>query len=304
MAGLSKLIIGLICMGILGAYAPSVENDVISSDASTPASGYYSAPALPLEDQVMVHFIDVGQGDAIYIELPNDNNVLIDGGEKKDGAVVVDYLKAQGVDDLELIIATHPHRDHIGGLPEIMAAYDVNTVLDSGQKAESNAYGLYAESIAKEGCSWVADNRQVFTFGNIELQILTGTENWQDPNNYSVVAHLDCGEIEFLFMGDAEKQAEEMLTGNISAEILKVGHHGSSSSSSASFLGRVMPDVAVISAGAGNSYGHPHEETLNILNDAGCKMYRTDFDGNVVVTTDGKAFSVRSVKDLVGRTVL
>jgi len=241
---------------------------------------------------VRVHFIDVGQGDAIYIQLPEHNDILIDGGDTDHGDDVVAYLKAQGMDeDIELLIATHPHEDHIGGLPEVLAAFQIDEIIDSGLVVESRSYELYKQAVEAENCSWHADDHQTFNFGGVVLQILTGAETWSEVNNYSVVARLDCGEVEFLYTGDAEEAAEANLTGDISADILKVGHHGSESSSSLYFLSRVKPQVGIISMGEGNLYGHPNPEPLARLMAAGAKIYRTDIDGNIMVKTDGTFYS-------------
>lgn len=129
-------------------------------------------------------------------------------------------------------------------------------------------------------------------FGECELKILTGNETWEGVNDYSVVARLDCGETEFLFMGDAEKGVEEILAGDIRAEILKVGHHGSRSSSSAEFLARVQPEVAIISVGERNRYGHPHDEALARLEELGVGIYRTDIEGSIVVKTNGRQMAI------------
>lgn len=150
-----------------------------------------------------VHFIDVGQADAIYIELPNHNDILIDAGNIADRPSVVNYLKNEGVDDIELLIATHPHEDHIGGLPAVMDAFKVDTIIDSGKTEESDIYKEYAAKAKAENAVWQADNHQTYTFGNTTLQILTGSETWKDTNAYSVVCRLDTGEAEMLFMGDA-----------------------------------------------------------------------------------------------------
>jgi beta-lactamase superfamily II metal-dependent hydrolase len=242
-----------------------------------------------------VHFIDVGQADSIYIQLPNHNDILIDGGNVDDGPAVVDYLKAQGVDDIELMVATHPHEDHIGGLSDVLNAFRVDEIMDSGKDASTKTYSIYAATAKAEGCTWVADNYQTFTYGKVSLQILTGDQDWGDEiNDYSVVCRLDTGDIEFLFMGDAETPVEQTLTGSLEAEILKVGHHGSSSSSSPEFLKQVNPKAAVICCGAGNTYRHPHQETLDNLGKIGAAVYRTDLNGNIVVATDGATFFVNS----------
>ena len=170
---------------------------------SKPASG-----TPPPTAQAKVHFIDVGQADSIYIQLPNRNDILIDGGNAADGSTVVSYLKAQGVDDIELIIATHPHEDHIGGLPAVLEAFKVEQIIDRGESSDSKIYGTYAADAKAEGCPWAEDNYQTFTYGSCALQILTGPETWQDTNDYSVVARLTNGNVRFLFNGDAEAEAE------------------------------------------------------------------------------------------------
>ena len=244
-------------------------------------------------DVIKVHFLDVGQADCIYIDLPADNDILIDGGNEADGFTVVNYLKKQGVDDIELLIATHPHEDHIGGLPAVYNAFNVEKTIDSGKQADSNIFADYFAKAKSEG-TWEEDNRQTFTYGNVALWVLTAGGQWKDVNDYSVVTRLDCGDIEFLFTGDAEAPAESIISGPVDAEILKVGHHGSDSSSSAAFLSRVKPEVAIISVGADNSYGHPAKGALERLQQAGAKVYRTDLNGNIVIETDGKTYSVRT----------
>ncbi|HAP93822.1 MAG TPA: hypothetical protein DCM26_04270, partial [Desulfotomaculum sp.] len=150
----------------------------------------------------------------------------------------------------------------------------------------------YAADAKAEGAVWQQDNHQTFIFGNTPLKILTGSETWEDVNDYSVVCKLTDGNVNFLFTGDAGGPAEAALSGDLQSQILKVGHHGSRTSTSSTFLSRVNPEVAVISVGADNSYGHPTPETLQRLSDAGAKVYRTDLNGSVVVTTDGKTYSV------------
>lgn len=261
------------------------------SITSVPTSGTPPPPAAAAVSETFVHFIDVGQADAIYIELPNHNDILIDGGNKADGALVVNYLKNLGIDDIELLIATHPHEDHIGGLPAVLDAFKVESILDSGYSASTAIYNLYSSKAQAEGCTWVSDNYQTYTWGAATLQILTGNQAWDDTNDYSVVCRLDTGDVEFMFMGDAETPVENILTGTLDAEILKVGHHGSTSSSGQAFVNKVDPDVAIISVGTGNTYGHPHQETLTKLENMGVNVYRTDLNGNIVVSTDGTTWA-------------
>lgn len=252
----------------------------------------------PPADTVKVHFIDVGQADSIYIQLPGNNDILIDGGNVADGSLVTNYLKKQNVDDIELLIATHPHEDHIGGLTYILNSFSVDEILDSGLLQATEVYDYYSSAANAEDCTWVSDKFQTYTFGNTALKILTGSTTWEDTNDYSIVCLLDTGDIEFLFTGDAEKPSESILPGDVSAEILKVGHHGSTSSTSDSFLARVNPKAAIISVGADNSYGHPAATTLSKLQTASATIYRTDLNGNIVVTTNGSTYSISTQKNL------
>jgi beta-lactamase superfamily II metal-dependent hydrolase len=251
---------------------------------------------------VKVHFIDVGQADAIYISLPDHNDILIDAGYSS-GSTVVNYMKSHGIDDtLELVIATHPHADHIGGLPAVYKDFKVKDTIDSGMYSDTTFYKNYAAGAHNKGEYWEVDNQQVFTYGSVKLQILTGAAAWDNANDYSVVCRLDTGDIEFLFMGDAEVPAEAALTGELDAEILKVGHHGSNTSTSAAFLSKVNPEVAVISVGDRNSFGYPTVEVLQRLTEAGATIYRTDLNGNVVITTDGTSYFTTFSRTATGET--
>lgn len=262
----------------------------VNWDANTQTVTIVSASGV----QVTVHFIDVGQGDSIYVALPDRNDILIDGGDNSKGSVVVSYLKNLGVDDIELMVATHMHADHIGGLDDVLAAFKVEAVVDDGMAADTATYRDYRAAVLAEGCLYEAAKAgRSWAFGPCVIKILGPVRDYKDANNNSVVCLLDCGEIEFLFTGDAEAEAEADLLGKaIAAEILKVGHHGSRTSTSQAFLDAVNPEVAVISVGAGNRYGHPHRETLDKLAAAGVKVYRTDLNGTVVVTTDGGTYTV------------
>lgn len=255
-------------------------------------------------DPARVHFIDVGQADAIYISLPGHNDILIDGGNAADGQLVVSYLKSQNVDDIELIIATHPHEDHIGGLPAVLDAFLVEKIIDSGKTLTTDVYKTYAAKVRAQGAHHEADNYQEFIFNGITLKILTGNGNWSDTNDYSTVCLLDTGDIEFLFTGDAGKSAETFLRGNINSEILKVGHHGSQTSSSIDFLNSVKPEVAVISVGSNNSNGHPSAKTIRKLEDMGAIIYRTDIHGTITVESDGTTYSVTTEKAVLRKEAI
>lgn len=260
-------------------------------DGTTNRITISTAAPVSTNNSVQVHFIDVGQGDAIYIQLPAHNDILIDAGDEAAGSTVVQYLKNRGVDDLELLVATHPHADHIGGIPAVLAAFAVERVVDSGCTASSNAYEAYRQACQK-AARWEQDDHQYIQYGNVALQILTGIKDWNDVNDYSVVCFLDTGLVDFLLTGDAGPLAQEDIRGNVQATILKSAHHGSADANTASFLHRVHPKAAIISLQSGNPYGYPHRETLHELANLGTQVYRTDQKGSIVVATDGKEFTV------------
>lgn len=252
-----------------------------------------AAPAPVPAAGAKVHFIDVGQGDAIYIELPNNVDILIDAGDIGYGSTVVNYLRSRNVDDIEILVATHPHADHIGGLPAVFDAYDVLIVVDPGVSAATQAYQRYWAAVQAEGADYQKAAGQSWTFGNCTFDILGPTHTHRDLNDNSVVARLSCPDGSFIFTGDAEKDGEgAILHRNLDANILKVGHHGSRTSTTDAFLAKVSPDVAVIMVGDGNRYGHPHEETLAKLAAAGIEIYRTDLHGNIVVSLTDRGYSV------------
>lgn len=248
--------------------------------------------------EIKVHFVDVGQADAAYLQLPDHNDILIDGGNANDGPTIVRYLQAQGVDDVELIIASHPDEDHIGGLADVFNAFRVEKVIDNGIAKKTSTYTTYWEKVDLEDCDYEVNNYQTISWGGADLQILTGYRPNLEEDNASVIARLDTGNIEFLFTGDAGFTAEGLLQGDISAEILKVAHHGSYTSTGVSFLSRVAPKVAVISVGAGNTYGHPYPAVLSRIQAKGAAVHRTDLDGNIVIRTDGNNYSVSTSKSL------
>lgn len=253
-----------------------------------------STPTGPVATETKVHFIDVGQGDAIYCELPNDVDILIDAGDNGYGSTVVNYLKSRNVDDIELLVATHAHADHIGGLPEVFAAYDVEAVIDSGVSSTSQTYNRYWSAVQTEGAKYQEASGQSWTFENCKFEVLGPVKTYDDLNNSSVITKLTCPGATFLFTGDAEAEAEgAILHKNLDANILKVGHHGSKTSTSDAFLAKVSPEVAVIMVGKDNRYSHPGQETLNKLAAAGIEVYRTDLNGNIVISTGGDGYEIK-----------
>ncbi|MBA7676002.1 hypothetical protein ES703_84242 [subsurface metagenome] len=252
---------------------------------------------MPADSELRVHFIDVGQGDSILIDL-GDIEMLIDGGGKSPSVVsyIDDYI--DGV--LEVIVATHPHADHIGGLIDVLAAFEVDEIWLNGDTSTSQTYSQFMSAVNSEGAQvYKARRGDTIEVNDLAFNVLHPASLDDTINNNSIVLRLNHGEIDFLFMGDAEKEAEaSMLAAGVvpDVEILKVGHHGSRTSSSAQFLNAVNPEVAIYMAGEGNSYGHPHQETIAALDEFGAEIYGTDIYGTIIVTTDGESYSVQLEK--------
>jgi competence protein ComEC len=242
-----------------------------------------------------VHFIDVGQGDSILIKAPK-KNILIDGGDR--GNAALNYIRNQDIRSLDYIISTHPHADHIGGLLNIIESIPVGEVIDPAVAHTTQTFEDYLTLIDQHGI-WFTEGRAGMNWdvgGGATMSILHPTSPSQsDLNNASIVVRLTYGEISFLFTGDAESAAEYQILNRgyeLNSTILKVGHHGSKTSTTQTFLAAVKPEVAIIMCSKTNSYGHPHEETLNRLRAANVDIYRTDLHGNIVVVTDGQTYSI------------
>ena len=252
-----------------------------------------------------VHFIDVGQGDSILIQ-SDGSNILIDAGENDQGSVVVDYLKRQGVKKIDLLMMTHPHSDHIGGMDDVIQAFEIGQILmprlPDSMVPTTRTYTDVLTAIAEKGLKITpAKPGREYTFGKGKITVLGPSAEYEDLNDTSLVCRLDYQEKSFLFTGDMEKTAEAdmMRSGkyNLDADVLKVGHHGSHSSTSKDFYKEVTPDYAVISVGDGNSYDHPHKETLKTLRDGGTEIYRTDYQGTIIFSISEGKFGIQTEKE-------
>ncbi len=261
-----------------------------------------SAAAVSASENLTVHFIDVGQGDSELLQFAG-KNVLIDAGTKDMGPRVESYLSGHGVSSLYLVVATHPHDDHIGGLLNILNDLPVGQVLDSGQVHTTQTYENFLTLVDQKNIPFaVAERGQTIDLDpRLKIEVLSppATLFAKDLNQNSVVLKVTYNKVSFLFMGDAGVVAENSIKAagyDLKSDILKVGHHGSSSSSSQAFLSRVTPTSSIIEVGAGNAYGHPTSKTLSALQNTGTKIYRTDLDGNIVITTDGQTYTVTTGK--------
>lgn len=250
----------------------------------------------PLKEMA-VHFIDVGQGDSIFIEAPNGKTMLIDGGVKGAGKEVVAYLKAQGVNRLDYVVATHPDADHIGGLISVLNSISIKEFIDSGKVHTSQTYEEMLSLIQAKNIKFTIPEAgdEIQLEDNLIVEVLAADETASDNNDASIVLHAEYQNISFLLMGDADLGVEQELLQkgtDVQATILKAGHHGSNTSSSPKFVEAVSPLATILSYGQDNKYGHPHAEVIDILQKVNSEIYSTAEAGTIVITTDGVTYDI------------
>ena len=259
------------------------------------------------EADFSVHFIDVGQGDSTLI-LSDGYAILIDAGENDKGDEVLSYLHDVGVQKIDLMIATHPHSDHIGGLDTVIDGIEVKEVLVPYLKPSivptTKTYTDFLTAVKDHNITLTqARVSDTYRFGNGKLTVLGPVANYDELNNTSLVARFDYGELSVLLTGDMEQDAERDLLASgasVSADILKLGHHGSSTSTSDAFLQAVAPRICVALCGEGNEYGHPHEETIERVTSYGASLYRTDLYGHIVFSAKDGTLDIATQKQVNG----
>lgn len=246
------------------------------------------------EGILTVHFLDVGQGDSEFIELPDGRCMLIDASVSEYGSFISEYITECGYSKIDYLVATHPHADHIGGMKTIVESFDIGEIYMPRVASNSKTFENLLTAVSQKGLqiNTAKAGKSVYADSELSIELLAPvSDEYENTNNYSAVIKITYGKNSFLFTGDAELLPENEVLENdraqLASDVLKVGHHGSSTSSSMDFLTAVSPDYAVISCGEDNSYGHPHSEVLARLAKIGASVYRTDKDSTVTITCDG-----------------
>lgn len=250
-----------------------------------------------------VHYLDVDQGDAIYIKV-NDYDILVDSGPKSECEHLMSQLRNLNIADFEMVIATHPHEDHIGGMLSVFNTYKVKSFYMPNVSNTTMAFENMINAVAKEGLK-INEIKAGMKFNlgeGAKLEVYSPSKNeYENLNDYSPIMKLTYGDNTFLFTGDAEKVAEEEVLDNYSnkelkADVLKYAHHGSSTSSLKKFIKAVSPKYGVISCGLDNNYGHPHREVLKLIDKYDIETYRTDMQGRITVISDGTNITIKTEK--------
>lgn len=251
------------------------------------------APAAP-NGALTVRYLDVGQADCALLECGGEY-MLIDGGNVADSQLVVSALEQAGVETLEAVVCTHAHEDHVGGLPAVLAVYPTDVVYAPTRTYSSRCFDDFVYYTDQQDLTiTIPAPGDTFSLGGAAVTVLGPVKSYADTNNTSLVLRVDYGDTRFLFTGDMETQAETDLLdsgADLRADVLKAGHHGSSTSTGYRFLSQVDPEYTVISVGAGNTYGHPHDETISRLRDAEIPTFRTDKLGTVTAVSDGNGIT-------------
>lgn len=272
----------------------------LSEDPGNTLGDYTQGNYTDEGNEFSVHFIDVGQGDCTLV-LCGEKALLIDAGENGHETEVLNYLRSMKIDKLDYIVATHQHSDHIGGIPEVLEEYEADNIimprLTKAQTPTNSTYTAFLKALQNTDAKIISAKPGLkYTLGDAEFEILGPvTDDCEDINSMSAVTKITYGQNTFLVTGDAERDEElEIIENgsNLDCDVLKAGHHGSSTSSCKDFLDAVTPEICVISCGANNDYGHPHEKAVNSILKHTDEIYRTDICGSIVMTSDGENIEI------------
>ena len=277
----------------IGASSDNYDIYISSSAESVPLAS--SIPGDVIPDELVVHFLDVGQADSTLIQLPNGETMLIDGGNQHNSITILNYMKDLEITTIDHLIITHPHADHIGGLPAIIESMEIKNIYMPRVGHTTLTYERLSQSINKKDLrtNEAGAGVEIVSESGLHVIIVGPVRNdYRDLNDHSIVLKLTYGITSFLFTGDAGSISKEHITADISADVLKVSQHGSNTATSEVCLKRIAPIHAVISVGEDNNYGHPCDTVLARLDDAGVEVHRTDLLGTVVFTSDGKEITL------------
>lgn len=252
----------------------------------------------PHNDNLIVHYLDVGQGDSVFVELPNSQTMLIDAGVKGLGEDIKSYINNLGYLKIDYMIATHPHADHIGSMQYIVENMEIGHIYMPDVSTTTKTFENLLTAISDKSMKIKSaeSGMNIINENNLSIEIL-GPVNIDEVNlnNCSVILKIIYRNNSFLFTGDAEKDELSSVSDDLSANVLKAGHHGSYTSTTKNFLERVNPQIAVISLGRNNEYGHPHKKTIELLNEFEIETYRTDEEGTIIITSDGYNITTQTV---------
>ena len=272
---------------------PSATNDNVSSEVLdnlenvSIQTGNDCITTIPQDNNLRVYCLDVGQGDSILIT-NNNKTMLIDASTNEMGSRVVKYLNDLGIKKIDYLVGTHPHEDHIGGLDNVIKNFDIGTIYMPNVVATTKTFEEVIDAISAKKLKVTSPKTgDKFTVGNAECEVMSIRNDKDDYNNCSIVIKMDFNNVSYLFTGDAEESVESSRKWP-HIDVLKVGHHGSNTSSSKNFLDQIKPEVALISVGQGNTYGHPTQATLKRLSNIGAKIYRTDENGTILLIEKGE----------------
>lgn len=250
-------------------------------------------------DLLKVHYLDVGQGDSIFIELPNNETMLIDAAESYQSENIINYLKNLNYQKIDYVIGTHPHTDHIGGLKDIINTFEIGKIYMPKVVSTTKTYESLLMAIKDKNLkiNTAKAGTSIIDTDALKINILAPTNStYTELNNYSVVTKITYGTTKFLFMGDAEKLSENEIKENVTADVIKIGHHGSNTSSSINFIKKVNAKYGIISVGLNNKYNLPKEETITNWENSGTKIYLTSINGTITAISDGTNIKIESEK--------
>lgn len=251
------------------------------------------------KELLKINVLDVSQADSIFIELPNKETMLIDAGERSSKDTIEAYINNLGYSRIDYLIGTHPHADHIGSMASIINDYEIGNIYMPKALSTSKIYEELLTTINNKNMK-VKNTKaglMIVDEDNLKIKVIApNSDSYKTLNNYSIVIKITYYDNEFLFMGDAEVLSEKEITDDVSADVIKVGHHGSITSSSTDFLNRVQPKYAIISVGENNKYKHPSEDVISRYQDIGATIYRTDLNGNIVITSNGQTIDIKTDK--------